>query len=105
MSIAEYVPGPWTASPEEASDRRGIAITSPAFGGCVLATITPPEDEGPADETDWANANLIAAAPELYAACREAMALISQLKKAGARIYGSDAIIEAALAKARGEAS
>lgn len=59
----EHTPGPWFAKPEEASDRRGIAIV--ALGnGWIVATITPDEDRK-TDVIDWANARLIAAAPIL----------------------------------------
>lgn len=59
---AEATPGPWFAEPEEASEHRGIAICA---ADAIVATILPEEDEPQLDETDWANANLIAAAPTM----------------------------------------
>lgn len=72
MSI--HTPGPWIAEPEEASEHRGIAITAPA-NGWIVATILP-DDGRAADDVDWANAHLIAAAPELLEALKEAVAYI-----------------------------
>jgi len=69
-----HTPGPWWVEPEEASDRRGLAICAE---DAVIATITP--DEGgpfPLDNLDRANARLMAAAPDLLAACEQATAFI-----------------------------
>ncbi len=60
--------GPWHAEPEQASHGRGIAICAP-LTGWIIATITP-EDGRELDATDWANARLMAAAPELLAALK-----------------------------------
>jgi hypothetical protein len=61
--MSGHTPGPWVAEPEEASEHRGIVISAPA-NGWIVATITP-EDDRQADEIDWANARLIAEAPNL----------------------------------------
>ena len=65
----EHTPGPWFAEPEEASDHRGIAIVAPG-NGWIVATITP-DDDRKTDAIDWANARLIAAAPDLLEALVE----------------------------------
>jgi hypothetical protein len=62
---AKHTPGPWFVEPEEASEHRGIAICA---ADATVATILPEEDGPALDETDWANARLIAAAPDLLAA-------------------------------------
>lgn len=67
-----YTPGPWTAEPEEMSDGRGIAIVAP---GEIVATILP--EDGPADAQDYANARLIAAAPELLAALQRVAEIVT----------------------------
>ena len=66
---AKHTPGPWIAEPEEASDHRGIAICA---ADAIVATITPAEGGPGLDEIDRANANLIAAAPTMLAALKEA---------------------------------
>lgn len=55
-----FTPGPWIAEPEEASEGRGIAICA---ADAIVATILP--EDGQADAEDWANANLLAAAPTM----------------------------------------
>jgi hypothetical protein len=65
----EHTPGPWHVEPEEASAGSGIVICG---GDSILATITP-EDDQSADPVDWANAFVLAAAPDLLAACEQAI--------------------------------
>jgi hypothetical protein len=65
----EHTPGPWFAEPQEAIDRTGIVIVAPGTGR-IVATITP-ADRCQADAMDWANARLIAAAPDFLNMLRE----------------------------------
>jgi hypothetical protein len=60
----QHTPGPWTAEPEEASEGRGIAICGK---DAIVATILPAEGGPGLDDTDRANAALIAQAPALLA--------------------------------------
>ena len=62
--MTNFTKGPWHVEPEEASEGRGLAICAE---DAIVATITP-EDDRQADAEDWANARLIAAAPDLLAA-------------------------------------
>ncbi|MBM4286471.1 MAG: hypothetical protein FJ128_14685 [Deltaproteobacteria bacterium] len=98
QSKSGHTPGPWVAEPEEASEHRGIAICAPA-NGWIVATITP-EDDRQADEIDWANARLIAAAPDLLAALREYQKANRLHHDEEARLYE---LAEVAIAKAEGE--
>ena len=108
MSVA-WTPGPWTP------------IIRPAMGtaaGCTVATIMP---EGPyrgdvtrsqsAEHIDGiakdeliANAHLIAAAPDLYAALERALNFIANTEGEMGEPLSCGDIARAALAKARGEA-
>lgn len=61
--MSKHTPGPWWVEPEEASAHRGLAICA---ADAVVATITPDENGPfPLDDTDQANARLIAASPGL----------------------------------------
>jgi hypothetical protein len=89
----EYSPAPWSHEPLQATQGADIAIVG---SGQVIAVIqhdpdiqTAAEDEIDGDNVVWtaedlANARLIAAAPELLAAC-EKLASIAEEFKAGAR--------------------
>jgi hypothetical protein len=56
-----------------------------------------------ADHLDRKRASLIAAAPELYAACEEALAFVEMIEAREDTHYLVGGNIAAALAKARGE--
>lgn len=56
VKAGKHSPTPWVAEPEEAIERRGIAICSPS-GDAIVAVIAG--DDRRADEIDWANARLI----------------------------------------------
>lgn len=105
----KHTPGPWHVEPEEASEHRGLAICAE---DAVVATITPDENGPfPLDDTDRANAQLIAAAPDLLAALKAARLMLYAWKGSRPAEHGPhpelDAEIDRAekvLAKARGEA-
>jgi len=81
MSEHKFTPGPWCAMPNE-SDKPYVRIRGTRLGGRfkVANVLKMPtregEPENDAEETR-ANARLIAAAPELLAAAREAHAAAS----------------------------
>ena len=92
MSETKFTPGPWLMEPS----------------GSDSYELAPPDTEG---RPDWsrevavvisgtADANLIAAAPDLYEACRQLVAAMHQLDKSHHREVP---FAEAAMAKARGE--
>jgi len=107
MSAVQHTPGPWRRvhSHPDAATRRDLAyITAPGFRApCAIATIY-----GCAHQPEQAaNANLIAAAPELLAALRKAEDILSRVDQhsmgpPGFQTANEDALIEvrAALAKA-----
>jgi hypothetical protein len=92
-----HTPGPWTASDE----RRGIFEI--IHDGDLLAQVWRVRHAGDGDLPAEANARLIAAAPELLEACREALALISEFELEA--LDGRDEVpdlLRAAIAKAEG---
>ena len=100
---AKHTPGPWIAEPEEASEHRGIAICA---ADAILATILP-EDDREADAEDWANARLIAAAPDLLAALEAVWGGRYNAGENGCMVHLTLKMCEtipAIIAKARGEA-
>ena len=96
--MSKHTPGPWVPSPYEGfgpmtTVRQGCPKTGMRIAS-TFETTTPVHIE-----RNEANARLIAAAPELLEAlidCREA------LRQAGA--VGELSVVDAAIAKARGEA-
>ena len=87
MNEARYTPGPWVTEPEEASEGRGIVIGSPSSDS-IVATITP-DDDLKADDIDWANARLMAAAPDLLRMMTQAMARVDIANREGDPINGN----------------
>lgn len=91
MSEAKFTKGPW----KQGEVARHIIY---AAGGVKLATVSNsmlPES--------WANARLIAAAPELYEACREALDVILE-NCSSSELVGHDRYdrLRAVLAKVEG---
>lgn len=77
MSKAKYTKGPWEVGKENTETGR-IGIVFPLIGdcdpgdiGCLAGVLC--NDGSEAGEKGWANATLIAAAPELFELGREAM--------------------------------
>lgn len=109
MVDTKFTPGPWvvgylkgdvgvaddgkTGGYAKLFDVRGWGyLTGKGHGGLGLS-------EGEARVIQDANAHLIAAAPELYEACREALIMLKHLNVTGSLIDQ----VNSALAKARGE--
>lgn len=92
---AASTPGPWEAGRIVALRAIGIYAGSEVI---AEANVAPHHSEG----TAQANANLIAAAPELYAALAEAHRALSHYQWYDEDAHGVRATNEAALAKARG---
>lgn len=93
MTNSKHTPGPWEWVKSK-NDNWASYDLSPG----ILTKDTP--DGSPwGDEIDRANAHLIAAAPELYEACREASIMLKHINVTGSLIDQ----IDSALAKARGE--
>ncbi len=69
MSETKYTPGPWWS--DEAKEVIYIAADGEPEVACVAAQV----DEDSVNDTDRANAHLLAAAPDLLAACEKALAM------------------------------
>ena len=94
---AAHTPGPWTAGPSS-TGMTGRVIWSPE--GVVVGDVCGTRLDELRGENRMANARLIAAAPDLYAAARKAFAEVSELWANG-RYDGLETIeaLRAALAK------
>lgn len=106
MNALNATPGPWVTE-------RGNSIIKIFGGNRVIAASATKAYWERADETDEANAHLIAAAPELYEALDDARMFIELVRMRAAQEGDVDQAAEAAaslnsalaaLAKARGEA-
>ncbi len=94
-----HTPGPWTIYNTD-----GLKILknwrvkgSVGYQVCTMNTATTTEEE-------YANARLIAAAPDLLEACKRALAVLE--KEPACQIYSAHAqIVRAAIARAKGERS
>lgn len=94
MSAAQHTPGPWSAERSPLNDSNVfMAVSAGDRGDVVYVTLRQIEVE--------ANAHLIAAAPELLAAARRALAV---LKATGESVRSGNALgaLDAAIAKAEG---
>lgn len=100
---AQHTPGPWAvdAGPHDARGRRHLCIR-PGQTGWLIASLRdePGWGEGDPSQRAEANARLIAAAPDLLAACIEALGMLPDCDNAHADVVM--ALIEAAIAKAEG---
>ena len=93
---AKFTPGPWQWN--EADDRWALYIT-----GAQARLVVEISAVG---EINEANANLIAAAPDLYAACDTALPVLTILESGSAtpgQVESAIRKLRAALARARGE--
>lgn len=91
MSDTKFTPGPWLVGEDQCVDEAWSIVTT--SGGSIIANVNDRHDRK-------ANARLIAAAPDLYAALD---AVESDLS-IGAHPHLHIDAIRAAIAKARGEA-
>lgn len=96
MSETRFTKGPWKWSGDRLMSLNGPVIDSAAHEGMWFARYDEDEDE--------ANVNLIAAAPELYAALTRCLNFIENTESEMGESLPSGEIARAALAKARGEA-
>ena len=94
--MSEFTPGPWRAIPWE---EKAIRIVPDAYIGPVCEVF------GHKRQPMQANANLIAAAPELYEACEEALVndIAAEGENASNMFPALRKKLAAALKKARGE--
>jgi hypothetical protein len=95
--MSEFTPGPWRAISWE---EKAIRIVPDAYIGPVGEVF------GHKGQPMQANANLIAAAPELYEACEEALATFEEMqtdKCSSMLLDGMIVKLWAAIKKARGE--
>ena len=100
---SQHTPGPWKSLPEEA-DKPYIRVRGTALGRRYkIANVMDPTYNGATDqdfEETRANARLIAAAPELYAALEQ----IAQISEYNTSSMGwVVGLAKAAIAKATGE--
>lgn len=106
----KWTPGPWVVSDsqDEVSVCMGTAIDSPYEYTCGHVWQTPDVYWSEADKEDIANAQLIAAAPDLYEALEDMLSGWKYIRESHGDLYGvgwdrAQNKARAALAKARGE--
>lgn len=97
---AGHTPGPWVANFSMVSGNVRNAIFAGEHGNQILATARDPY--GGKNSVAEANARLIAAAPDLFEACRE---FVRKVDVGEARSTRSYAQMKAALSKATGASS
>ena len=112
MSEVKHTPGPWRESNKVENHGTHWEARTIAQGGGTVARVTSTGVHGPDRKGEmYANARLIAAAPELLAAARDAQDFIERNLNHGSmdvecRTDLTEALkrIEAAIAKARADA-
>ena len=106
-----HTAGPWTVGGMFAEDRGEIGLSIDAGETFVAVAITGNYCGAPDEATSKANAHVIAAAPELLAACEAALdelrcyeADIPEMEAPEnvAALHEATAMVEAAIAKAKG---
>jgi hypothetical protein len=100
MSETKWTEGPWTYIPSTDKRSDGYVVAGEVTPGAVRppAICRVTSNAGPTRQK--ANANLIAAAPELYEACET---FIRQIRNGEKNMTVSFDLMEAAIKKARGE--
>ena len=100
MSELKATPGPWTfyAKLSGSENHRGYCVHGASIDYWALAEVQPGDEDG---DLGRANAALIAAAPELYAALKNALPYLWSHNGQGSE--RAVKLAEAALKKARGE--
>jgi hypothetical protein len=87
MSEAKHTPGPWKADVDGPFTLGGDTVSVEAITEdgklvrreiCTLLIDTEEDEDSPEAEEDKANARLIAAAPDLLAACQNFLALYGE---------------------------
>jgi len=94
---AKFTPGPWSIGTGYHEMPLFIHADAAPVGERLVTSVSTPNHA--------ANAHLIAAAPEMYECCEAALALLEDDSKSPRRIGANIRGLQAALAKARGEAS
>ncbi len=103
---ATHTPGPWQALDNNHTGI-DIDIKHEPFAGGTIATIWNGADDDAPGEMEWANARLIAAAPDLLAACNELLAMLKEWsanpdEMSGFSEFKGVHVARAAIAKATG---
>jgi len=108
MSETRFTPGPWHIVPH--GDGDALVICEDEEGNWRIAFMALPGESRHAKKVIPANAHLISAAPDLYAALEAARAqLVTHCGEPDDSLYGDQIhaqtikLIDAALKKARGE--
>lgn len=101
MSEQKHTPGPWTVGDVGIYFRDGVSIMGNGEFGGAVATTTRDEWSG-AENPAFANAHLIAAAPEMYEALKQAHELLCGRCCGGGHHCGECFNALAAIAKAEG---
>lgn len=76
MSNAQHTPGPWSTAPTQSDHGKTTCIQDAS--GLIIAKIP-----WPSESIDEANARLMAAAPEMYEACKAAVAYDDACEECG----------------------
>jgi hypothetical protein len=105
MSETKWTPGPWHVERRKRTVEIHTETTAGLFGASLAAVHSQRLNNNypspaKAEHPQMANAHLIAAAPELYAACEKAKIVLEDNGIFGSTLNG----LRRALAKARGEA-
>ena len=98
---AQHTPGPWTVR-DNRNNTLGIDAHEPDGSYCQPARVNGNASDSVYGPVTWANARLIAAAPDLLAALKAAAAYYEMLERATGVTHGVLAEIRAAIAKAEG---
>lgn len=100
MSSAKFTPGPWSVGRRDMGDGKLGRYIDPKRGQPVARVLCDPRKAAVND----ANADLLAASPEMYAALEESVWALSGESYDPDRFEKAIVTARAALAKARGEA-
>ena len=91
---AQHTPGPWKVMPKKYDDAVSVAIGADSIGRIIFRC---------SDGNIEANAALIAASPELLAACKNGMAMLLRNTLQDAKDTAAYHQMKIAIAKATGE--
>ena len=95
-----FTPGPWAAVVPPSSMLTCRMITGPDATQWQCVALVGYRDYSEGQDTDLANAQLIAAAPELYDALQDCLALLTDPDAEATDADRVETIVRAALAKA-----
>lgn len=110
---AGYTPGPWGWVIHDHSLASLGVLPNPGYGDPLVLAVGPCEECAERGKPDWlwgrcqtpseANARLIAAAPQLYEALRDALDMIVDASRDGTYSLSEFEHLKAALKQARGD--